>query len=79
MIVRGEPLPERTILRDSPAATEEHPEDLPLDLAELAETVRRQREEEKRASGDGDGNGAGREDMTGGTDGGTESEETSGR
>jgi len=49
LIVRGEPLPERTILKDSPAATQEHPEDLPLDLAELAEAVRRQREEEKRA------------------------------
>jgi len=57
MIVRGESLPERTILSDSPAATQEHPEDLPLDLAELAESVRQQREEEKRAeqeSGDDD-------------------------
>ena len=53
MIIKGEPLPERTILRDSPAATQEHPADLPLDLAELAETVRRQREEEKRHA-DGD-------------------------
>ena len=41
LIVRGEPLPKRTILRDSPAATQEHPEDLPLDLAELAERIRR--------------------------------------
>jgi cell division protease FtsH len=54
LIVRGEPLPERTVLRESPAATEEHPEDVPLDLAELAESVRRQREAEKQAEESGE-------------------------
>jgi len=50
LIIAGEPLPERTVLRESPAATQTDPEDLPLDLAELAESVRRQREAEKQAA-----------------------------
>ncbi|MDY0109795.1 MAG: ATP-dependent zinc metalloprotease FtsH [Candidatus Krumholzibacteria bacterium] len=50
LIIAGEPLPERTLLRESPAATQTDPEDLPLDLAELAESVRRQREAEKQAA-----------------------------
>ncbi len=51
MIIAGQPLPDRTILKDSPAATQTDPEDLPLDLAELAETVRRQREADRQAAG----------------------------
>ncbi|HOX24879.1 MAG TPA: ATP-dependent zinc metalloprotease FtsH [Candidatus Krumholzibacteria bacterium] len=53
MIIRGERLPERTILSNAPSVTQEHPADLPLDLAELAETVRKQREAEKAAERDG--------------------------
>jgi cell division protease FtsH len=48
MIIAGQPLPERTVLKDAPSSTRSDPEDLPLDLAELAETVRKQREAEKR-------------------------------
>jgi len=63
MIIRGESLPERTILSNAPSVTQEHPADLPLDLAELAETVRKQREAEKRAESgsprDGDPESAG--------------------
>lgn len=49
LLIAGQPLPDRTILKDSPAATQTDPEDLPLDLAELAETVRRQREADKQS------------------------------